>query len=81
MTARDPADPDLARKHAEHCEQPTTPEEHAMPEDTDTAWAVSYGPDRIEEADDRFDAYRWAEAGDGQVVRRTGDGPWGEDRP
>jgi hypothetical protein len=51
-----------------------------MPEDTDTVWAVSYGPDRIEEADDRFDAYQWAEAGGGQVVSRSGDGPWVEDR-
>jgi hypothetical protein len=51
---------------------PTMPEEY-------TVWGVRYGPDHVEEADDRFDAYRWADAGDGQVVRLTGDGQWVED--
>lgn len=57
-----------------------TREEHAMTDSTDTVWGVRYDTGPVEEADDRFDAYQWAEAGGGQVVSRSGDGPWVEDR-
>jgi hypothetical protein len=51
-----------------------------MTDSTDTVWGVRYDTGPVEEADDRFDAYQWAEAGGGQVVSRASDGPWVEDR-